>query len=369
MRAVRSLVAASLLALILGAIAIGTILFGRPVPTTLDPVPEPVYLTLEPQQTVIGRSAVVRLQSSMTPQLRATGASGTVTKVSAKPGAEVGPGDAVYWVDGRAIYLVRSQEPLYRELKLSDRGPDVTAMQEFLVSDGANGVTSDGVFGPATARAWAAWLRQQGLPSDTPFAPTHFIAVPSEVTIDQVKISVGAQAPAIGESVLSVIPDLALDGVDVDGLPIAGVESYVLVDSGAQILDLDIAGADWVATNPDQLRAAAARPTPDEARGLDSTDEAEADPQSALSDARSIRGYLQTREPVPTVSVPGSSILVGDQGQQCILVRRAAGSLEAAAATVLGVTPNGSALLAPGPLGEGEVLVNPTIEQRQQPCP
>lgn len=366
MRAVRSLAAVSVVALILGAVAIGTILFGRPVPTSLQPLPEPLYLTLEPQQTVVGRSAVVRLQSSTTPQLRATGVSGTITKVATGSGDKVGPGDPVYWVDGRAIYLVRSEQPLYRELKPSDRGRDVVAMQEFLLAAGASSLASDGVFGPGTARAWAAWLRQQGLPAATPFAPTYFIAVPSEVTVDQVSITAGEQAPALGEPVISVVPDLGLDGVAVEGLPIEGVDQYVLVESGAPVLDLAIAGSEWVATNPDQLRAAASR-TAAAAPGFESDSQTGA--QSSVDGARSIRGYLETREPVPTVAVPGGSILVGDQGQQCILVRRAGGSLETAPATVLGVTPNGSALLAPGPVGQGEVLVNPAIDQRRQPCP
>lgn len=367
MRAVRSLVASALLALLLGAVAIWVILFGRPVPTALDPAPEPVYLTLEPAQSVIGRSAVVRLHSEGTPHLRATGASGTITEVSVKPGAAVGPGDEVYWVDGRAIHLVRSEQPLYRELKASDRGSDVAAMQDFLVANGADGVTIDGVFGPGTAQAWTAWVKQQGLPLATPFAPTHFIAVPSKVTIDQVNISVGAQAPAIGESVLTVMPDLMLAGVDVDGLPIEGIDNYVLVDSGAGILDLSVAGSQWVATNPDQLRFAAARPAADQTSEPGEVQPGAGSPGSA-SGTRSVRGYLQTREPIPTVAVPGSSILVGDRGQQCILIRRASGTIEPAPAEVLGVTPNGAALLAPDPLGAGEVLVNPTIEQRHGPC-
>ena len=123
-----------------------------------------------------GRTAVeVATVRAVAPEVRAP-AGGVVTALT-----EAGPvvaGQALFAVD----VLAYRGEPLWRDLRPGDRGPDVRALGDYLVSLGyldADGV--DDRFGPATREAVRALQDRLGVPRDGEFRLSYVVRVDDAV--------------------------------------------------------------------------------------------------------------------------------------------------------------------------------------------
>jgi peptidoglycan hydrolase-like protein with peptidoglycan-binding domain len=89
--------------------------------------------------------------------------SGTVTRAP-KVGTTLDDGDVALRVDDRPVRAMVSDAPLWRSLSRGDRGDDVARLQEYLAATGYRDAPPDGVFGPGTQSAVAAFNRDAGLP-------------------------------------------------------------------------------------------------------------------------------------------------------------------------------------------------------------
>jgi len=84
-----------------------------------------------------------------------------VTSISVTNGKEVSVGSMVATMNDRPVFAIKSPFPLYRDIGVGDRGADVRALQESLVSSGLLSF-ADGEFGPATATAVKALFARAG---------------------------------------------------------------------------------------------------------------------------------------------------------------------------------------------------------------
>ncbi len=130
-------------------------------------------------------------------------------------GAQVGFGDWLVEIDGRRLYLVSGEVPLYRDLHVTDgallEGADVAQLQEFLLEEGfdAGGhLVPDGTLGWATEQAVREWQRDSDLPDTGRIDRTQLVFAPSPMRI-AAGLRVGAtfDALVVSEAEPSVVVD------------------------------------------------------------------------------------------------------------------------------------------------------------------
>lgn len=105
-----------------------------------------------------------------------------VLRQHVKPGRTVHPGDAAGEVSGVTYVFLGSPLALYRDLTEGDRGEDVVSLQRGLKAAG-RWTPTDGVLGPATARALRGLFADAGapLPADVPVSVgwRQFVPIPA----------------------------------------------------------------------------------------------------------------------------------------------------------------------------------------------
>lgn len=78
-------------------------------------------------------------------------------------------GQSVISINGRPLFLVQGDFPLYRDLAVGDKGPDVQLWQDFLATTGYDIPRSErGTVGPATVRATARFYTARDYTSPAP---------------------------------------------------------------------------------------------------------------------------------------------------------------------------------------------------------
>ncbi|GAA1349698.1 hypothetical protein [Falsarthrobacter nasiphocae] len=119
------------------------------------------------QSSAIGTSAVA--------------ASPVVTHMPLSPGAKVLPLQYLGSLGEQPVFAMSASIPLFRDLKLGDRGNDVFMLQNFLSSHGFPGVSSSGSVDAVTLEAVRLVYTNQGLEApgktakDTVFHHAHFL--------------------------------------------------------------------------------------------------------------------------------------------------------------------------------------------------
>lgn len=77
-------------------------------------------------------------------------------------GAELAEGSAAIEIAGQPVFVLAGAVPVYRDLRLSDRGPDVEQLEAALSRLGHFGGDPDQLWDEATGAAVAAWYEQAG---------------------------------------------------------------------------------------------------------------------------------------------------------------------------------------------------------------
>ncbi|GIU91801.1 MAG: hypothetical protein KatS3mg011_0707 [Acidimicrobiia bacterium] len=135
-------------------------------------------------------------------------AAGVVTSVEVAPGDVVGPGEVVYTVNLRPVVVAEGEVPMFRSLRLRDRGADVAQLQRLLAYLGLYSGDADGWYGTATRTAVRVWQRALGVEDtgvveagDLVFVP----ALPARIAVAE-DLSVGARVGG-GETAILLVPD------------------------------------------------------------------------------------------------------------------------------------------------------------------
>ncbi|PYY45968.1 hypothetical protein DEJ03_08665 [Curtobacterium sp. MCLR17_043] len=192
------------------------------------------------------------------PRAVVTSRSGTVTTSTCSTGAPVRSGDVLARVDGRPVIALASDEPLWRDLELGDRGADVTGLQRELTRLGA-GLSIDGILGRGTLRAAQQFLVDRGvdrddLPDDiVPRDPFAWVPAAENAVLACVAV-VGAVVGADG--VLVELP-AELRGARIEALPVDPAPGERVLRIGNVDVPTDAAG---VVSSPTALAAITALP-------------------------------------------------------------------------------------------------------------
>jgi len=95
---------------------------------------------------------------------------GVITALDLEPGRTVPEGDVVAEIEGRPLIAIEGVLPLYRDLVVGDRGPDVAQLRQAFTRMGLLEAETGDEFDSAMAQAVADLYRQVGYPPPSPSA-------------------------------------------------------------------------------------------------------------------------------------------------------------------------------------------------------
>ncbi|MGK4579396.1 peptidoglycan-binding protein [Kitasatospora sp. HPMI-4] len=131
------------------------------------------------------------------------GAQGTLTWLP-DTGAVIKQNEAVYEADGSKVWLLYGERPMYRKLKVGDKGPDVRQLKQNLRDLGYGaGLAVNEEFTSGTAEALKRWQKSHGLKQTGETGPEQIAFTPSSVRVKKKEAAVGDQTGP-GRPVLSV---------------------------------------------------------------------------------------------------------------------------------------------------------------------
>ena len=122
-------------------------------------------------------------------------AGGTVTSVAITEGKAVKALTRLAGIDGKAVYGIPSNYPLYRDLAEGDEGADVTALQQALAAAGYDPGDADGDFGSGTADALADWQADHDLDETGQLSLASFVSYKPGAVVDEVTVAGGDPLP------------------------------------------------------------------------------------------------------------------------------------------------------------------------------
>lgn len=343
-------------------ICLWLLLVGRPVPNTLDPQQTPMYQVLQSEEQPIGQQAVVTVDINAGYVVRAPDSSGVITSVYVRDGEVIEPGERVIAVDGRTQYALQSQTPLYRTIMPKDSGEDVAALQNFFIDAVGVDLEPNGEYGPSTVRAYVAWLKDEGLPQDAPLTPDRFLVVPGPVKVVDSLVEVGEPYPGLGSELFVGEPSVRLTNVEVDGLPIPGYSDYRFNKSGSTA-EFTVADEAWEATSDSEISSLATQ-------NIVAEEGAPSGENSPESGSVALSGYMETSQNLQVLTLPATSLITSGDGTVCVLVRSSVEKVPVTSGVaLLGTTVTGAALVDPQDIEGRELLVNPSVSQRNSMCP
>jgi membrane fusion protein, macrolide-specific efflux system len=179
-------------------------------------------------------------------------AAGTVTSVAITDGKAVKALTKLVGIDGKAIYGIPSNYPLYRDLAEGDQGPDVTTLQKALDAAGYDPGEADGDFGDGTAGALADWQADQDLDQTGRLKLASFVSYKPGAVVDEVTAAVGDRVRAGGKLATLAPTSSLVASADVSQLDIAKLKVGQRVTLTFDALDgADASGTvDEIATAP-----------------------------------------------------------------------------------------------------------------------
>jgi membrane fusion protein, macrolide-specific efflux system len=190
-------------------------------------------------------------------------AGGTVTSVAVTEGKTVKALTRLAGIDGKAVYGIPSNYPLYRSLAEGDEGPDVTALQKALNAAGYDPGETDGDFGSGTTDALAAWQADKGLDETGKLELASFVSYKPGAVVDEVAVAVGDRIQAGGKLATLAPTNSVVAGADVSQLDVAKLKVGQRVTLTFDALDgADVSGTvDEIAAAPTSSEASAGTST------------------------------------------------------------------------------------------------------------
>ncbi|KAB8290616.1 ABC transporter [Bifidobacterium avesanii] len=206
-------------------------------PQVLAPANTNATMPIETQQVNDGRSVTINAEEiAMAPVVAPR--SGMVTASNCKPGASLASGQSIMSIDGKGALMLATAEPLWRPLKVGDKGPDAEGLNNALKAIGAGDVDGDTVT-EATIDAFVAAAAKAGitLAKDYAVIDTADVAwLPSDgVTVSACPAPVG-QIVGQGQSIAE-LPAMAASA-KAQSLPTGAVAGERVIQAGDVTLDI-----------------------------------------------------------------------------------------------------------------------------------
>lgn len=130
---------------------------------------------------------------------------GAVATKTIEANSQLQAGQVVAEINGRPVFVFRGEFPLYRELRLGDRGPDVVEIQNGLAQAGYE-IDVDGTLGPGTRTAVEDLYRAAGYGAE--HKPAVVSEAPPNDTSSASKPIATAGDVIIGLDDFAIVPDL-----------------------------------------------------------------------------------------------------------------------------------------------------------------
>jgi peptidoglycan hydrolase-like protein with peptidoglycan-binding domain len=206
--------------------------------------------------------------------------------------------------------------PLVRDLKQSDRGPDVAVLAAYLRDLGYLDPSSvDDRFGPAVKRAVSAFQSERGLPVDGLFKLASVVFVPTDFgSVTDIRAEVG-EAIAPGSVLVKGSPSLQ----SLSMRPASESQTLQAFDDAAVVLESgsgDVLELKSVSPSSDDQVAIAAWLAVHGHEAEGATSSATVDPGAVVFDQL----VLYLRDPLRVGVVPSSAVFAGSSGRYCVAV-------------------------------------------------
>ncbi|GFZ99269.1 peptidoglycan-binding domain-containing protein [Nesterenkonia alkaliphila] len=235
-------------------------------------------------------------------------------------------GDMVYRVGSNAVRIIESPVPFWRDLTQGSSGPDVTAVQEYLISAGyLEGGEAHGRYDQWTAAAVQDWQEELGIAGTGTIELGEVVAVPRAPLVIQLgeSIRVGAelaggeeavQAPTGDRSFVMVLMDSQAQQITMDATIEITFEDHTweaVVESVAEGDPAMGGGVEYHLTAPDSAEVCG-----------EHCDQLPADPQLSL------RSSVIVTPPVEGVAVPAAAVRTAADGSTYVQTRQGETTLE-----------------------------------------
>lgn len=321
---------------------------------------EAVWIRVATPPRTTTSQADLALQWSGTPVVVAPQWSGLVQDIAIRPGQTLQAGTRVTRIDGIWRLTAPTPEPFYRKLEPGDFGTDVSQLNNYLSElELPHGTTA--TYDAATARGVASLARLIGASETRAFDPSWLVYVRSKkFVVRESKLVTGSPAPSPGTEIISGLNHLKAAALVQSGVfdakqddPKASIsdtelaENYERVPTGAHV---EVGGTRLQALNS-QSRLG----KPDLTK------------VQRLTNSGDLTLQVNLVQPAArgSIEVPASAVILGQSGQECLLVRHGTTSSKTRIKTVS--SSDSGMIVASGRVLPGaEVAIAPSA--REQSC-
>lgn len=150
--------------------------------------------------------------------------SGTVTEVHIEDGSGIDPMTAIVDIDGRTLWAVAGESPVYRDLSVDAEGSDVETLELSLLAAGYEPGEIDEVFDADTQAAMEEWQEDNDLEVTGRFEVASFIWAPADSRALDVVVTPGLFVDAGASLVTAGSTDGNVVRVSIDQADVTSVE-------------------------------------------------------------------------------------------------------------------------------------------------
>ena len=178
-------------------------------PVLSDAPVEPVVIAPVESSSSLAEPADVLLIWSEPTELLWPGAAGVVTSVDLARGDVAASGRVVATVNGLGVIALTTEQPMYRDLTLGSRGPDVVHLSKALRDLGLLSERHVGDrFDSKTAAAVREFNMRRGVDS-AEFSAAHTMWLPHDTAVETTALKTGTLAPGHGSVAVAGTVELA----------------------------------------------------------------------------------------------------------------------------------------------------------------
>ncbi len=170
------------------------------------------WVPIQPHSGPLSREASLYMEWSDLAPVVAPQWSGTVTANQLTVGATISSGQNLLAIDGVQRVGFSSQQPFYRPLEIGSEGTDLSELRSLLTTRGLSAADTDSLTWDDlyAIREFAASIGVPDADYITAFDPSWIVFLPSTTAmVSKSLLAVGSPAPAAGESIAELAPQLA----------------------------------------------------------------------------------------------------------------------------------------------------------------
>ncbi len=359
----------SLMALVITSVAAGSLvvaaMVGRPVPHTVVPHIGIATTVVSLAETTQNQSATLTIKMEPVREVGAGTGQGMVSAIHIDVGDELTQGTPLFDVNGQRVWALLSETPVYRDIRYRDRGPDVAALQDFLLTQIEFTAPNKGTVDQATVSAIRAWQRETGQARTGIAEAARFVWLPKEFTVSESNLVLGHPLPAPGaalfteSNLLGTLTIAAEQPVDPGQYAVIVVAQKVPVTLGDD--------QEWTFDDPQDLGKILALHTKPTEPGADQSQ------TLGLKDLI-IEGRIERALPIVGVAVPAASVIDSQSGAgSCVWELQDATNVKHEGVQILASVASGAVIVAQesaqGELPGVAVILDPTNQVPDPVCP